>query len=148
MIFWDIFGPLLMHAVIYLFKQFIKVSFSILILGNFLGQFFNPIELPPSSEKLSASASEERMMNLPRHLLLLLPRVYYSRSKGDAAKVRSWVRIPPMLNLTNFVDDGGGDGDGDSELFKYVDLGMRDKLRAKEVRFAMRVEWFDQVELI
>lgn len=84
------------------------------------------------SEKLSASASEERMMNLPRHLLLLLPRVYYSRSKGDAAKVRSWVRIPPMLNLTNFVDDGGGDGDGDSELFKYVDLGMRDKLRAKE----------------
>ena len=40
------------------------------------------------SERLAASASEERMLNLPRHLLLLLPRVYYSRSKGDAAKVR------------------------------------------------------------
>ena len=41
------------------------------------------------SEKLAASASEERMLNLPRHLLLLLPRVYYSKSKGNAAKVRS-----------------------------------------------------------
>ena len=41
------------------------------------------------SEKPAASASEERMMNLPRHLLLLLPRVYYSKSRGDAAKVRS-----------------------------------------------------------
>ena len=36
-----------------------------------------------------------------------------------------------MLNVTNFVDDGGGGGGG-AELFKYVDLGMRDKLRAAE----------------
>ena len=35
-----------------------------------------------------------------------------------------------MLNVTNFVDDGGGGGG--AELFKYVDLGMRDKLRAAE----------------
>ena len=33
-----------------------------------------------------------------------------------------------MLNLTNFVDDG----DGGEELFKYVDLGMRDKVRAAD----------------
>ena len=31
-----------------------------------------------------------------------------------------------MLNVTNFVDDDGGG----PELFKYVDLGMRDKMRA------------------
>ena len=33
-----------------------------------------------------------------------------------------------MLNVTNFVDDSGGG----AELFKYVDLGMRDKLRAAD----------------
>ena len=35
------------------------------------------------------------------------------------------MKIPSVLNVTNFVDDGGG-----AELFKYVDLGMRDKMRA------------------
>ena len=34
------------------------------------------------------------------------------------------MKIPSVLNVTNFVDDGG------TELFKYVDLGMRDKMRA------------------
>ena len=36
-----------------------------------------------------------------------------------------------MLNVTNFVDDGGGGGGG-AELFKYVDLGMRDKEKATD----------------
>ena len=43
--------------------------------------------------------------------------------------LRSWVRIPSVLNVTNFVDD---EDDGGAELFKYVDLGMRDKLRTIE----------------
>ena len=33
-----------------------------------------------------------------------------------------------MLNLTNFVDDG----DGGEELFKYVDLGMRGKVKVTD----------------
>ena len=36
------------------------------------------------------------------------------------------MEIPRVLNLTNFVDDGG------EELFKYVDLGMRDKVKATD----------------
>ena len=36
------------------------------------------------------------------------------------------MKIPSVLNVTNFVDDDDGGG---TELFKYVDLGMRDKMK-------------------